>query len=236
MSYNSYPMNNFFMLKVPVNEIAKAITTVKEAKAELVKIDESVHKLGTEEDVRRYSGEAGVQAREEELAKAAVKHNAGIDAAKKEVTKYYEAAQEAINVQVTPNGEDITGENTADFALLINGLLESPAKLSRVLEKHKNPAFMIAASKYAASRGWEGFEFLAKEESVRGFIDQVFNNLIGACAQPYGIAAMQYCEVPNEYNRIAKAYGIFDELYESGGSKLESLAVPVQTSDAAKVV
>ncbi len=229
-------MNNFLMLKIPVNEIAKAITTVKEAKAEIVKIDESVHKLGTEEDVRRYSGEAGVQARAEELAKATVKRNAVIDAAKKEVTKYYEAAQEAINAQVTPNGEDITGENAADFALLSNGLLESPAKLSRVLEKHKNPAFMIAAAKYAASRKWEGFEFLDKEESVRGFVDQVFNNLIGACGQPYGIATMQYCETPTEYNRIAVAYGISDELYESGGNKLESLAVPVKTSDAAKVV
>ena len=135
------------------------------------------------------------------------------------------AAVEAIDAQVTPNGDDIIGANEGDFALIRNGLVTNANQLARILAKHDNVAFRIAAARYAAdpSRMWEGFNFFDKENSIREYSEQAFGDLKIAASYPHGAAYMQYADTPHEYSRIALAYGLANEYTASGGDKLEEI-------------
>lgn len=212
-------------LKLPIDEIESAIKIAKSAKQQLAAIDEQANKLPTLEETRKLKGFEGVTARTEQLA--------AFDAQKKQITitaqakirALHEQAVTAINAQTTPNGADIVGDNAGDFALIEHGLVATADQLCRLLKKHDNVAFRMAAQRYAAdpSRNWEGFMFFDKEDAVREYTEQIFERLLFACTNTYGPAYMQYVEMPTEYLRIARAYGIESEFLESGGGRLNDI-------------
>ena len=83
----------------------------------------------------------------------------------------------------------------------------------------------IAAEKYAAARGWEGFGFVLKTQSCQEYIRQIFDGLAMAAARPTGYAALQYTAQAGELRRIAEAHGILDVYDQSGGKRLDGLFI-----------
>ena len=201
-------------LKMPIEQIQNAILTVREAHDKLIALEGERAALGAVEAVRERAGEEGVRRRQIAL-EALDERWAGI----------VSDAQAAVDAQVTPNGADIIGANEGDFALIEHGLIMNADQLARILAKHDNVAFRIAAARYAAdpARMWEGFNFFDKENSLREYTEQVFNNLKTAVDRPHGPAYMQYADTPHEYSRIALAYGLANEYTASGGDKLEEI-------------
>ena len=212
-------------MKLPIREIGNAVEAVRKAHDKLLALERERAALGTVEAVRQRMGEDGVKRRAVALEALEERWPLIVADAQAAVEEQARAAVEAIDKQVTPSGADILGENAADFALIEHGLISTPAQLARILAKHDNVAFRIAASRYAAdpSRMWEGFSFLDKENSVREFTKQAFSNLKIAASVPHGPAFMQYADTPREYSRIALAYDLADEYAASGGDALEDM-------------
>ncbi len=214
-------MNDNTFIQLPIEQIAKAIRITKKAKADVLAIEGRVHALGRESDVRQFSGEEGVQKWQAELAAAETERTTVITQAQEKILQLSAEAQEFVNKQTTPDGNDLVSEGAGDFGLLNNGLVTSAEKLQRLVDKHKGSvAFMVAAQQYAAQRNWEGFSYFTKEGSVHEFVAQIFKMLGVAAATPYGVAVVQYTETESEYKRLAAAYDITDEFFASGGEKL----------------
>ena len=207
---------------LPIDAIEDALTVAKNAIANQKRISEAVHALGTEEDVRKYAGENGVQERKKELERAEYNCKAIIAHAQERIEGLRKKAVEAVEAQTDPSGEDAADP---DFALFAANLIETPEKLRRLLEKHDTPAFHIAAEKYAAARGWEGFGFVLKTQGVQDYLAQVFDGLATAAARPTGYAALQYAAQAGELRRIAEAHGIADVYDKSGGKRLDGLFI-----------
>lgn len=212
-------------LKMPIEQIQNAILTVREAHDKLIALEGERATLGAVEAVRERAGEEGVRRRQITLEALDERWAGIVSDAQAAVDAQARAAVEAIDAQVTPDGADIIGVNEGDFALIRNGLIANPAQLSRILARHDNTAFRLAAQRYAAdpAREWEGFDFFSKENSVREYTEQVFTNLKIAVDRPHGPAYMQYADTPHEYSRIALAYGLADEYKASGGDKMEEI-------------
>ena len=212
-------------LKMPIEQIQNAILTVREAHDKLIALEGERAALGAVEAVRERAGEEGVRRRLIALEALDERWAGIVSDAQAAVDAQARAAVEAIDAQVTPNGADIIGGNEGDFALIEHGLIMSADQLARILTKHDNVAFRIAAARYASdpARMWEGFNFFDKENSLREYTEQVFNNLKTAVDRPHGPAYMQYADTPHEYSRIALAYGLANEYTASGGDKLEEI-------------
>ena len=212
-------------LQMPIKQIQNAVKTVRESHDKLIALEHERAALGTVEAVRERAGEEGVRRRQIALEAIDERWVGIVSDAQAAVDAQARAAVETIDAQVTPNGADIIGANEGDFALIRNGLVTNPDQLARILAKHDNVAFRIAAARYASdpARMWEGFNFFDKENSIREYSEQVFNNLKTAVDRPHGPAYMQYADTPHEYSRIALAYGLADEYTASGGDKLEEI-------------
>lgn len=217
-------------IKFPIDEIGEGIKAAREAKSQIMSIDNELKKYGTEEEARKLRGEDGVKERARAIERGNQQKAAIIAEAREKLSTLHMQATAAIDEQTTPNGNDIIGENAGDFALLTNGLIESSEKLKKILEKHDNTAFRYAAQRYAAQRnaedpagGWTAFNFFENAPVIREYTNSIFDRLNDAAANPYGIAAMQYTETPNEYGRIAAEYGLTDEFYASGGERLNEV-------------
>ena len=210
-------------LKIPVKQIQNAILTVRDAHDKLIDLEHERAALGAVEAVRERAGEEGVRRRQIALEAIDERWAGIVSDAQTAIDEQARAAVEAIDEQVTPNGNDVLGPNSADFALLEHGLIANPAQLSRVLARHNCVAFRLAAQNYAASRNWTGFTFFDKEGSIREYCEQVFDNLKIAAGRPHGVAYAQYANTPHEYSRIALAYDLADEYKASGGDKLEEI-------------
>lgn len=216
---------NITKIKLPIEQIGAGVKTAKKAIAEQMDIMERVHALGTEDDARKYSGENGVQERARELEKAEAERKAIVEAAQKRLAELHSDALEEIAQQTDPRGADVTGANAGDFALFEHGLIESPEKLERLLAKHDNAAFRIAAEKYASARKWPGFDYIPLEKNCIEYTNAAFRGLAGAAERPTGLFAMQYTQQKDEFKRMAAAYGIADVFTESGGDELENLFI-----------
>jgi hypothetical protein len=216
---------NVISIKFPIDQIAAGIKATREAKAQLVSIDENLHKYGTEDEARKYRGEDGVQERARELEKGDQQKTAIIAETREKLDKLHAQAVNFIEEQTTPDGTDIIGDNAGDFALIEHGLIETPEKLERVLAKHDNVAFRYAAQRYAAdpARNWPGFNFFENEAAIKEYTAQIFDCLNDAAGNPYGAAVMQYTETPTEYARIAEAYGLKESFIASGGDRLKEV-------------
>ena len=207
---------------LPIDLMEEALTIAKKAVADQNRIAEEVHAMGTEADTRRYAGEYGVRKRARELEQAETERQGIVSSAQRRIERLYKEAVEAVEAQTDPSGTDATDP---DFALFNAGLIESPEKLNRLLERHDTPAFHIAAEKYAAARGWEGFGFVLKTQSCQEYIRQIFDGLATAAARPTGYAALQYTAQAGELRRIAEAHGIADVYDISGGKRLDGLFI-----------
>ena len=216
-------------IEIPIDKIAKGIKIAKDSISQQMEINEKVRELGTqtEEEVRELAGFAGVQKRKEELAKAQAECDAIAKQAQEKLEKLHAEAVEFVKEQTDPVGDDISGENEGDFALFAANLIISPEKLERLLDKHPNSSFYVAADRYASdpTREWPGFTYISLESNIIKYLDQVFEGLSNASAKPTGFHALQYTQQQDEFARIAKAYGISDEFYISGGEKLETLFI-----------
>ena len=212
-------------LKIPVKQIQNAILTVRDAHDKLIDLEHERAALGTVEAVRLRAGEEGITRRQVALEAIDERWGEIVAEAERDVDEQAHAAVEMIDKQVTPDGADIIGVNEGDFALIRNGLIANPAQLSRILARHDNTAFRLAAQRYAAdpAREWEGFNFLDKENSLREYTEQVFNNLKTAAGRPHGVAYSQYANTPGEFQRIAVAYDLATEFEASGGNDLEKI-------------
>ena len=212
-------------MKLPVKQIQNAILTVREAHDKLIDLEHERAALGTVEAVRLRAGEEGITRRQVALEALDERWGEIVAEAERDVDEQARAAVEAIDEQVTPNGADIIGANEGDFALIEHGLIANPAQLARILGKHDNIAFRLAAQRYAAdpSRKWEGFSYFDKENSIREFTEQVFTNLKIAAGRPHGPVYLQYANTPHEYSRIALAYDLAKEFETSGGNDLEKI-------------
>lgn len=220
---------NIVPIKLPIKEIAAAIKATKQAKAVLLRIDGETSFWKNDAEVIAKYGNNGLAKRAEILAKAERERLEVIASAQNNILTQAKAARDFIFAQTTPNGFDITGENAGDFALLEHGLIETPEKLQRLLEKHDNTAFRFAAQKYAAVHEWEGFNFFENEAAAVEFSDQIFENLGFAAANPYSAVIMQYAETPSEYSQLADAYGLHDEFFASGGDSLAHVVTAAES-------
>ena len=198
-------------MKLPLEQIEKAVKIVRATHDALIDLEHERKALGSVERVKQREGEQGVQRHAAALADIDRRWAQTVADAQAAIDEQARAAVNAIDEQTTPNGNDIIGANAADFALVEHGLIANPSQLSRILARHNNTAFRLAAQNYAAVRAWEGFDFFSKEVSVRAYTEQVFDNLKIAAGNPNGVAYRQYCETPNEYGRIANSYGLADE-------------------------
>lgn len=215
-----------FLMRLPIKQIAAAIGIAQHAHDELTALSERRAALGTEEQTRQQTGEEGVTRREISLAAIDEKWREIVETAKADIEKQREAATDAINAQVDPDGHDITtGDGAADIALLQHNLIDNPDALARVLARHEgSTAFRIAGAKYAAAHNWPGFEGFTKEQSVRDYTNQIFTRLQSAAATPTGVDYSQYVgAAPTEYARIAAAYDLTAEFEASGGDKLAEI-------------
>lgn len=207
---------------LPIDLMEEALTIAKKAVADQKRIAEEVHAMGTEADTRKYAGEYGVQKRARELEQAETERQGIVSSAQRRIERLYKEAVEAVEAQTDPSGTDATDP---DFALFDAGLIESPEKLRRLLEKHDTPAFCIRAERYAAAHDWEGFDFILKTQGIQAYLAQVFDGLATAAARPTGYAALQYTAQAGELRRIAEAHGVADVYDISGGKRLDGLFI-----------
>ena len=112
--------------------------------------------------------------------------------------------------QVLPKGADISGDNAADFSLLENGLVSDPDKLQKLVEGHDNAAFRAMASNYAKVRGWNGFDYVDKESTLREYGDDFLKFAVWGCEDGLSINNM-LVTAKNELRRRADAYDLMDE-------------------------
>ena len=211
-------------LKLPIDEVEAAIKAARRAKAAQEAVNQEAAELPTEQDAQQLRGFEGVQRLHEQQAAFDARKQEIIQRAQSEINALEEKAVAFIDAQTTPDGADIVGENAGDFAVIEHNLVATPEQLSRILEKHDNVAFRMAAQRYAAdpARNWEGFNFFDKERAIREYTAQLFDNLKHAAANPFRPVYWQYVEMPTEYLRIARAYGLENEFAASGGSRLNN--------------
>ena len=207
-------------VKMPIDEYKRGIKTARESIAAIKEIESNIAAWGTEESTREKLGAQGVEKRAAELPKLEQQKAEAERNALAALGEIRAAALEYIEQQTDPDGADIIGENAADFALIANGLITTPAKLERVLAKHDNVAFRTAAAEYAKARSWAGFNSFENAQAVSDMTAQIFDGLNNGVQNTSGIAAMQYTETPDEYARLAGEYGLTAEFSESGGASL----------------
>lgn len=199
------------VIRLPLQQMRAAQAAISSAHDEVTAIEAERASLGTIENARIKGGEDGVTRYNEASAALEQRRDAATRAALEAVEAQARAAQDMLDEQVTPDGNDIIGENAADFALLEHNLIANAAQLERILAKHDNVAFRQAAAQYAARKEWDGFDAFALEKTAREYTGSMFDGLKAAASNPTGPAYMQYVDTPHEYARIANNYGLSEE-------------------------
>ena len=224
-------MNNVLVSKIPVEPIKDGIRTVNNAKKKVYTLEkekEALDLMKIEEIIKKY-GETGVNERkkkaEEIDSKIAVIRSETLEV----LSKHREKAVSEVDAQFTPDGNDIIGANAADIALIQNDIITTPDNLKRLLQRHNNTAFRMLAARYAKKHDWSDFEYIDKEQSIRGYVEQVFNNLETAAYMPLGIAGTQYTGTIGEYRRIAESYELSEEFHASNGNSIDEVIVTIES-------
>lgn len=211
------------LLKMPVNNISNAVRIAKKNKAFVSGLESKFrekHPFRNQQEARTMRGETGEREYMQDFAKLDAERQTAKEAALQEIAAERGKAVAFIDEQVTLNGNDVIGDNAGDVELLRLGLISSPDQLTKILEKHDNRAFRALAEHYATERGWEGFSFIAKENSVREYTERAFDGLSAAVEIPGGLAEMQYTQAPEEYARMAGAFGLSEEFSASNGDAI----------------
>lgn len=213
MSYNE----EYYRVIIPTKPITKAIDELRALQSTWGELHNEREQWRITPDVERDSGFQKVQRYEAELAAIDARQQQRIEEARQKIEGFRAECFEAIDEQVLPNGEDVLGENEADFALLKNDLIDRPDHLRRIVGKHDNAAFRNAANEYARRHNWKGFDYKAKEGSVREYCAQMFDMFERAASAPLGLSMMQSIS-DYEPVRIATAHDVVDCLPDGGFS------------------
>lgn len=213
---------NIPTIKLPIEAYKKAITITREAISGIRASLDTISKWGTEEKTLKEHGERGIELRNKDIEESKTKISVIRSKALKDLENAKKEALDFIEAETTPNGEDIIGVNAGDFALLKSGLITSPEKLQRIIEKHDNVAFRLMASEYAKERKWDGFQYI-ETSAPKKMNDYIFKELDMALKDVNGIHAVQYTETKGEYHRTAQAFGLESEFVVSGGESIDEL-------------
>lgn len=205
----------YYRVIIPTEPIAKSIDELKKLQASWSELHNEREQWRITPDVRVEGGFQKVQMYRDELASIDDKQRQRIAETREAIEGFRSECFEAIDAQVTPSGDDVMGENEADFALIKNNLIDRPEHLRKIVEKHNNAAFRNAARDYAQERNWDGFDYKAKENSVREYCTQMFDMFERAASVPLGLSMMQSLE-EGEPVRVAIAYGVIDCLPDGG--------------------
>lgn len=195
---------NIRKIKIPVNEITKAIRSTKAAVKKLDALNAEIAEMGSEADALNRGGAPEVERRARRLDEIQ-KETTRIKAETyEELITAQEAAENYINGQSMPTGAEA---QAPEFLLLTNGLVNTPAELARLTAENQTVTFSRMAEKYANERGWD-FKFADNSESAFSFCHHVFDCLGIAVEVPDGLTRMQLIDTPGEYLRIGREYGV----------------------------
>lgn len=208
------------VIKMPVDIINKAIRIVTEVKEQYTRINAEVMKIP---DVNpAIDGKAAVE-----------KHDAKVKEYRDEMISISQKAEEkikeligqyktAIEDQVVPRAEDITGDHAGDYMLLHDNLVRTPDQLRKIANAHQTTAFMIAVENYAERKGWNSnheFSFNSAEGTVRDIGCTMLEQCISAVYAPDGLSSGMVTE-PGELVRRVTEGNIIDE-YDAGLNSVE---------------
>lgn len=211
------------IIKLPIETYKSAIKLARESIMKLQEISASIMAWGTEMETQRKLGNEGVKKRAQELEKLRSEREKIKGEAIEGLNKLKSEALDFIQDQTDAKGEDITGDNAGDFALIKNGLITTPEKLARILAKHDNVAFYIACSEYAREKKWAGFDSpIASGDTHETMTEQIFKGLSLGIEKPNGINAIQYTRTKGEYQRIADSYQLSEDFRESNGASIDT--------------
>ena len=199
----------YYRVIIPTKPIIKSIDEPKRLQASWSELHNEREQWRITPDVRVEGGFQKVQMYRDELAAIDEKQSDLVAEARTKIEGFRSECFAAIDAQVTPSGDDVMGENSADFALIKNGLIDRPEHLRQIVDRHGNAAFRNAARDYAQERNWEGFDYKAKEDSVHEYCSQMFDMFERAASVPLGLSMMQSL-ADDEPVRVARAYDVVD--------------------------
>ena len=203
-------MENVVTLSMPVGILGKAAEVVCETKEQHTKLEAQNHFPDTREQVEKVFGTQGVEEWQNLLEKINLDKRSVSQKAVEKIAELQSEYQKAIDEQTIPQGKDIIEENSGDFRLLENGIIQTSYALARLIEQHNNPAFRAMATKYARERGWDGFEFFDHEAQLREFGTDYLKLCSVACENIDGYSFLQVMN-EGELDRRVRAYGLLDE-------------------------
>ena len=200
-----------FRILVDKGAFQRAIEAVKLVAAAKSEEDEIISKLPAVSAV--YDGLKAVEAR-----------NAEIEAIK---AKTAQAAKRAIEIidhcesdfnaefdkKFAPHGDDFLGDGSGDYALLSNGLINTPEELVKLLERHKSStAFRRLAESYANKRqqlepsvDWNTLTHIGDSSAaILEFAKDFFRDCKTACNAPDGVTS-RTLTAPNALEERAAA-------------------------------
>lgn len=205
-------------MKLPINYLIQARDAVLNAARGYSDID--AERAGyplTYDDALRLQGVKGAQAwldRKQRFEDAEHKITIQTQAKIKEARQNY---IDAVNAQVLPDGKDL---QSADYALLRDGVVDNPQALQGLVTRNDNYAFIAAAAKYADAHGWTGFENRL-DATASTFLDYG-NSYLDACNLAAESPVSSYHGMliadSNEMGRRADAYGILSAYNDAGGA------------------
>ena len=190
--------------KKPFKSAAAAVKSLKEI-AEAVETEIAALPAISPEEV----GAKGIEARQKQVAALRSRTAAAAEEARQAIEEAEATFFAEVERNTTPNGSDFTGENSGDFEVLRSGLVNTPAELESLYNRHTNSeAFKRLAEKYASEKGWKELEFAADNTTtMREYAGNIFDTCRAALVTPTGYAAMCMTE-PRELERRASEYGV----------------------------
>lgn len=215
-------MANKFNAALPVETIRMCISNLNGYRKELAQLMEQEKDYTAPDANKRYSQNHI----DNELKRITLERDQIMQEAAAKVRNFRDIAVNELKDAYVPSGEDVTGmDNEADAALFEKGLILDAKTLEYILSKHDNAAFRIMADKYAKERQWDGFEYVTAEDSAKEYINQVFDGLAKAAADPFNYSAIQYTETKGEYRRMADEYGLLAEFNKSNGDTIDTAII-----------
>lgn len=208
-------------LKLPLQYLKEARQAVLNAAGEFTKIEkERLAMPLSYEAALKSEGEKGARAWLDAQERFSALERKVSLCAQEKIEKARAAYIEGVNAQIVPNGEDLS---SADYALLRDGIIDTPQALQAVIARNDNYAFVAAAAKYAKARNWEGFENNL-DVDVRAFLDfgggylDICSNASENPVKGYNGMLVADCD---EMGRRADAYGIGEAFSEAAGGEAE---------------
>ena len=194
-------------IRISREPLEQARQIIVDAKARCAEIDARKEALPPIEEYK--DGQFAFMNRQNEIAGMKAEKWQIIDEGTEALTRLRYQSLTSLEDQESMKSEDL--EN-ADYALLRDGLIETPDELNRLLGKNDNLAFARAAKKYATKRNWAGFDthvnaYQTMAQVVRNFVNTWFNMADIAIKNLDGLMAMQISN-EEELNRMAQAHGV----------------------------